>query len=112
MKNARIFPLDSILYRFVIPRDGCLPQVVKPILNNKGSCRNCVAVMFFTLDTVFLHERQRELQAGEGGGRWARAFGRAGRDPPGVEWSPGHNKLAEREVKNTAGWVAFRWDGP
>ena len=31
---------------------------------------NGVAVVLFTLDTVFLHERQREPQAGEGGGAW------------------------------------------
>ena len=59
--------------------------------------------MLFTLDTAFLHERQRELQAGEGGGRLARALGRPGGARRGLGWSPGHNKLAERKVKNTAG---------
>ena len=45
--------------------------------------------------------------AGDGGGRLARALGRAGRGGAaahqGCGRSPGHNKLAEREVKNTAG---------
>ena len=81
----------------------CSRREVKPVLIYKRSCRNGVAVVLFTLDTVFLHERQRELQAGEGDGRLVLTLGRADRDPPGCGVVPGHNKLAESEVKNTAG---------
>ena len=48
----------------------------KPILIYKRFCMNGVAVVLFTLETVFLHERQREPQASEwGGGHLARAIG-------------------------------------
>ena len=40
---------------------GCLPRVVKPILKYKRSCRNGVAVLLFTLDTVLQHLRARSL---------------------------------------------------
>ena len=40
---------------------GCLPRVVKPILKYKRSCRNGVAVLLFTLDTVLQHLRARPL---------------------------------------------------
>ena len=42
----------------------------KPTLIYKRSCMNGVAVVLLTLDTVFLHERQRDPQAGEGRGAW------------------------------------------
>ena len=60
----------------------------KPILIYKRFCMNGVAVVLFTLETVFLHERQREPQASEwGGGALGPGHRRAGRDPQGV-WAP------------------------
>ena len=67
--------------------------------------------MLFTLDTVFLHERKREPQAGEGSGRLARAFGRAGRGAGARQGSLVVSRLAEREVKNTAGGSVGRARG-
>ena len=37
------------------------PRVIKPILKYKRSCRNGVAVLLFTLDTVLQHLRARLL---------------------------------------------------
>ena len=70
----------------------------KTILIYKRSCRSGVAVVLFTLETVFLHERQKELQAGKGGGRMVRALrcsGRADWDPPGARIT-----LVEKALKS------------
>ena len=80
----------------------------KQILIYKRSRMNGVTLVLFTLDTVFLHERQREPQAGEGEGNWPDSSGeqagtRKGCGAPRGGAGPG--------LENTAGARCGR-DGP
>ena len=61
IQRRRADSLDTSVHARTPLLCGCLLRVVKPILEYKRFCRNGVAVLLFTLDTVLQHLRVRSL---------------------------------------------------